>query len=222
MRGILAFLGVCVLFAHIYAKDVPHKQGANMTKQVYIVHGFGASADKHWFNWLKNALQKDKNVSVKILNMPNSENPSLEQWLETLRNEANVVGENTYFVGHSLGCISILRYLASLDSKNAKVGGVILVSGFYESLRILPQLDSFTKPKLDMKKLTHIVQNRLVISARDDEIVPTNLSENLAKILNATFIQTPNGKHFMDKDGVTQMPLVLFILQHLFTKDKLI
>ncbi|MWV62102.1 serine hydrolase family protein [Helicobacter saguini] len=186
-------------------------------KQVIIVHGFAANADKHWFKWLKNELEKNNSVNVKVLNMPNSENPNLQEWLNTLKNEVQNLDENTYFVGHSLGCITILRYLENLDSKNSKnfkgkIGGVFLVSGFYESLQILPQLDSFTKPTLDFSKVNSRVKTAFVFSARNDEIVPTTLSQNLATKLQAIFIQTPTGKHFMDREGVNTMPLLYDII----------
>lgn len=210
--GIFLLLMQCFMFADSVAKT-----DSKGKKQVYIVHGFAANANKHWFNWLKTELEKDKNISVKVLNMPNSEAPNLQEWLNTLKKEAGKVDENTYFVGHSLGCITILRYLSSLDSKNAlKIGGVVLVSGFYEKLKILPQLDSFVSVPLDFERLSKVINERFVISARDDEIVPTTLSNNLADKLQATFIQTPKGKHFMDREGVTTMPLVLFLLQNLF------
>lgn len=212
MKKISILFGILLIFTQFfcYADSIKSSK-----KQVYIVHGFGANSDKHWFKWLKTELEKDKNISVKLLNMPNSKNPNLQEWLNTLAKEASKIDENTYFVGHSLGCISILRYL---DSKNlkSKVGGVFLVSGFYESLEILPQLDSFTKPPLDFARLDSKINSKFVFSARDDEIVPTTLSQNLAVKLKAIFIQIPTGKHFMDREGVKEMPLLRDILRATF------
>lgn len=44
-----------------------------------------------------------------------------------------VPDEQTYFVGHSLGCQAIARYLESL-SESIKVGGVVFVAGFFKRL----------------------------------------------------------------------------------------
>jgi len=182
-----------------------------MQKQVYIVHGFAAHPKKHWFSWLQSELEKD-GASVKVLEMPNSSNPNLNEWFKTLRTQVKS-GANTYFVGHSLGCISILRYL---ESENEQIGGVVLVSGFYESLKILPQLDSFTKNVLNFEKLIQKVPKRVVITARNDEIVPTSLSVNLAAKLKATLIQTELGGHFMQEEGIKTMPCALMSLKQMW------
>lgn len=220
MRMLIYVFGALFCLTQFFcnADSIESKVSKNTKKQVYIVHGFAANPSKHWFKWLESELEKDKNVSVKILNLPNSEKPNLQEWLNELKKEVKNVDSNTYFVGHSLGCITILRYVASLDSK---IGGVILVSGFYEKLKILPQLDSFVTPTLDFNKIINLVQNRVVISARNDEIVPSILSNNLADKLQATFIQTANGKHFMDREGVDKMPLVLLLLRNYFSGNSL-
>lgn len=184
-----------------------------MQKQVYIVHGFDAHPNKHWFSWLKSELEKE-GAAVKVLELPSAQNPNLSEWLETLRAEVKP-GANTYLVGHSLGCITILRYLESLKT-GEKVGGVVLVSGFYEKLSILPQLDGFVRDGVEFEKVVQKAGGRVVISARDDQIVPTSLSENLAKRLKATFVQTETGGHFMESEGVKTMPWALMSLKALF------
>ncbi|RDU67697.1 serine hydrolase family protein [Helicobacter didelphidarum] len=196
--------------------------------RVYIVHGFDSSPDKNWFRWLEDKLKK-KDISVDILSLPNPQNPNLTKWIATLDSSIKL-GHETYLVGHSLGCITILQYLQSkaqktntkaqsmTDKKNIIIGGFVLVSGFYESLSILPQLDSFLKPPLDFTALKALSPNRVVISAKDDMIVPTELSKNLSHKLSAKFIQTQNGGHFMESDGYTEMPLVLESLEAMFKK----
>ena len=54
-----------------------------------------------------------------------------------------------------------------------------------------------------------------LISAKDDKVVPTWMSENLAKKLNAKFIQTPNGGHFMESEGFKDLPLVIEELERI-------
>ncbi|RAX57037.1 hypothetical protein CCZ01_07495 [Helicobacter monodelphidis] len=194
-------------------------KGQNM--RVYIVHGFDSSPQKNWFAWLGSKLEA-KGVNVEILAMPNPQNPNLQEWIKML--DSNVeLGSETYLVGHSLGCITILQYLQDkavnqANKKSAMIGGFVLVSGFYEPLSILPQLDGFTKNPLDFAVLQAISPNRVVISAKDDSIVPTDLSKKLSDKLNAKFIQTQNGGHFMESDGYTEMPLVLENLEAIFKK----
>lgn len=185
-------------------------------QKVYIIHGYDAHPQKHWFVWLKNELEKDNNVSVDILNLPNANNPTLESWINALNEQINKIDENTFFIGHSLGCITTLRYLEGLDSK--KVGGVLLVSGFDKPLSILPSLDPFVKEPLDYKKLQKNIKQKIVLSAKDDEIVPTELSKDLAKNLGAEFIQAKQGGHFMETDGFKTFPLALENMQKMLEK----
>jgi len=77
-----------------------------MGKQVYIIHGYGASPANHWFPWLKEKLIADDN-QVLVLHMPNSSDPKKEEWLETLANKIKNLDNNTYFVTHSLGSITL-------------------------------------------------------------------------------------------------------------------
>ncbi len=184
--------------------------------QVYITHGYDAYPQKHWFMWLQDELAK-QNIETFIPAMPNASNPNVQDWLATMQKEVKNIDTNTYFIGHSLGCITTLRFLYSLP-KETKIGGMILISGFDKGLEILPQLNDFTNTKLDYAKLISLTPNRLVISARDDAIVPTNLSEILATNLKATFIQTDTGNHFMQDDGFKTFPLLKNQLEFFFAQ----
>ncbi|WP_249355159.1 alpha/beta hydrolase [Campylobacter sp. MIT 12-5580] len=207
MKKILSiFMVVCSCFGITFANDATLSQ-----KKVYIVHGYAANKNAHWFSWLKNKLEA-KGVSVEVLDMPDSLDPKLDKWLATLQNSIKNVDENTFIIGHSLGCITTLRFIESLD-EDKRLGGVLLVSGFYEPLSILPVLDPFVKEPLQSKKLIKMINKRIVLSAKDDVIVPTNLSENLAKAINAKFVQMPKGNHFMEEDGFKELPMALQLIE---------
>lgn len=182
-------------------------------KRVFIIHGYAANSSKHWFAWLKEELEK-KAYEVDILDMPNSLNPELNSWLDTLRKHIGELNENMYIVAHSLGCISALRYIEGF-SEQTRLGGVLLLSGFCESLSILPILDPFVKEALQAEKLQRIIQKALVLSAENDTIVPTILSQRLAQKINAKFIQVKQGGHFMEEEGVKKLPILL----ELFAKE---
>lgn len=181
-----------------------------MGKQVYIIHGYGASPANHWFPWLKEKLIADDN-QVSVLHMPNSSDPKKEEWLETLANNIKNLDNNTYFVTHSLGSIALLNYLEQLELL-PNFGGIILVSGFSESLSILPSLDPFTVKKVDYKKIISATSSRAVIAAKDDHIVPFQLSKNLSKQLDASFYPVEKGGHFLEDDGFITFPFIYDIL----------
>jgi len=188
-----------------------------MGKQVYIIHGYGASPANHWFPWLKEKLAEDDN-QVSVLHMPNSSDPNREEWLETLANHIKNLDNNTYFVTHSLGSITLLNYLEQLNPLPS-FGGFILVSGFSESLSILPSLDSFTAKKVDYKKIISATSSRVVIAAKDDHIVPQQLSQNLSKQLDASFFSIEKGGHFLEDDGFITFPFVYDVLKNMIKTE---
>ncbi len=95
-----------------------------MPKRVFIIHGWGGSPEEAIHNWLKKSLEK-KGFSVFVPEMPDTENPVIEKWVTHLGKIAKNPDKDTYFIGHSIGCQTILRYLENISSK---LGGVILVA----------------------------------------------------------------------------------------------
>ncbi|RDU65109.1 alpha/beta hydrolase [Helicobacter sp. MIT 14-3879] len=181
-------------------------------RRIYLIHGFESSPNKHWFKWLKNTALND-NIEVTILEMPNSSNPKLSSWIEKMQNDIKSLDSEVYLIGHSLGGISILRFIETI-SVDSNIGGFILVSGFCEPLPELPILDEFTKEKLNVDKIKKIAKNRVIIAAKDDYIVPYYMSENLAKKIDAKFILLEKGGHFMQEDGVLELPILYNLIKN--------
>ncbi|WP_316748612.1 RBBP9/YdeN family alpha/beta hydrolase [Pedobacter gandavensis] len=173
-------------------------------KQVYIVHGYMASVKDHWFDWLKAELET-AGVPVHILAMPDSSKPQREAWISHLKENVKITAQ-TYFVGHSLGCISLLLYL---NRYQLKATGMILVSGFLEPLKDIPELDGFLEEQISIESLIQNVPERLVIASIDDSIVPFELTKKQAWALDAPLIEVANGGHFLGREGFREFPLLL-------------
>jgi len=174
---------------------------------VYVVHGYTASSDRNWFPWLKSRLE-ERGIDVTVFDMPHSHAPNAGAWDEWLASHITRCNENTILVGHSLGCIALLRYLNN-QPESLKVNGVAFVSGFLEPVPTLPELDSFSKVEIHCEKIIKMAKNRLVIGAANDTIVPYAYTANLSKQLNAKLIHIENGGHFIDKVGCTELPALL-------------
>lgn len=173
--------------------------------KVYIVHGYTASPDDHWFPWLETMLAR-QGIECIRLSMPNSDKPSPDSWLSYL-NEQVQIDEKTVVVGHSLGCIAWLNFL----SRNyLQPAGAVFVSGFYQPIERLSELTSFSNlyavspALLDFKSY--------VIAALDDDIVPHQYSDDLAKHLKSTYIRFNEGGHFLEREGWTEFPLILTLI----------
>ena len=96
--------------------------------KIYLIHGWGGNSEGEWFNLLKREFSKD-NIEVKALNMPESDNPKIETWIKYLKKNIKDVDKNTFFIGHSIECQTILRFLEKLP-QDTKIGGAIFVAGW--------------------------------------------------------------------------------------------
>jgi len=74
-----------------------------MKKRVFIIHGWGGSPEGGCLPWLKSELEKN-NFEVLAPQMPNTEEPKIEEWVSYLSEFVGEIDENTCFVGHSIGC----------------------------------------------------------------------------------------------------------------------
>jgi len=182
--------------------------------RIHIVHGFNASPAEHWFPWLKLQLES-KGHTASVLDLPSSHAPEPQAWVEAMQDQVRTLDKDTYFVSHSLGGIALLRFLERAGIDHA-IGGFVLVSGFNAPLSVLPQLDAFAKPDLDVRKLARIATHRTVIASLDDAGVPHTLSETLAKALEARYVTVEQGGHFLGSEGFTEFPLMLSELERSF------
>lgn len=176
-------------------------------KKVYVTHGYTADPTRNWFPWLKKEVE-NLGIECECLAMPDSNAPNPHAWLEHHKRTLKL-NEETVLIGHSLGCIALLNYLAVTQQK---VNTAIFVSGFYEKLSTLPALDSFATFYANQTACLPV--KSYVISALNDEIVPHQYSDRLAQYLQADYIRLPQGGHFIDRDGVTELPIVLEQLKH--------
>ena len=193
-----------------------------MKKRVFIIHGYGARPSDNWFPWLKEKLEKKGFDSI-VPQMPDTDNPTLKKWLPHLQSLVGQCDENTFFVGHSLGTITILKYLESLP-ESEKSGGVVLVGGFSETIGA-EKLSSFTAKSLDYEKVKHTLSMRsqalgtndnkksenkiIAIHSTDDQSVPYKFAEIIRDKLGAELITLRGAGHINKKSGYIQLPQAL-------------
>lgn len=177
-----------------------------MAKRVFIIHGWEGTPDSNWFPWLKGELEK-KSFEVFVPQMPNADLPQMTEWLAHLQEIVGEPDENTYFVGHSLGVIAILRYLESLPA-GKKVGGAVLAAGFSEPVGIR-ELENFFATPLDYEKVKSAAKQIIAVNSDNDHYVPLVQGEILRDKLDAKLIIIPNGDHLNAGDGYFRFPLVL-------------
>lgn len=175
-------------------------------KRVFIIHGYTGYPDKNWFPWLKDELEKIT-IDVVAPSMPNTLMPRLEKWLPHLQQIVGDLDEDTYLVGHSLGCPTILRFLEQLP-EGKKVGGVVLVAGFAEPIRLI-NLNGFTEDAWHDEKIRASTNEIVLVNSDDDEHVPLDMGERMRDRFDAKLIVLHNAGHINEKSGHMTAPFVL-------------
>jgi hypothetical protein len=184
-----------------------------MQKRTYIIHGWGGFPEEGWFPWLKKELEKN-GFRVEVPAMPDSENPKIENWVPFLSQLVGDPDENTFFLGHSIGVQTILRYLESL-SENKRVGGAVLVAGWL--MRLTGDLGEeeikIAKPwietPIDYEKVKRTCPKISAIFSDNDPYVHPDNVKLFEEKLGAKTILEHGKNHFSGSDGVTELPSAL-------------
>lgn len=121
--------------------------------------------------------------------------------------------ENTYFVGHSIGCQTILRYLESLPA-DKKVGGAVFVAGWFTLMNSETEEEKrigkpWLETPIDMEKVKQHTRKFFAVFSDNDDVVPSNNKKLFEKTLNAETAVEHNKGHFSGDDKITKLPSVL-------------
>ncbi len=187
-------------------------------KKAYILHywGEGVGPENSWYQWLKVELMV-KGYEVIVPQMPNTDVPIIEERVEFLKELVGTPDENTLFVGHSIGCQTIMRYFETLPEKT-NVKGAIFVAGWFELVNLEnAEVEAMAEPWLetpiDFEKVKAVCPNISVLLSDNDWF---NCVEENKKIfedkLDAKVTVLEGKGHFTEVDGITELPEVLDFL----------
>lgn len=181
-------------------------------KKVFIIHGWDGYPDEGWFPWLKKELEK-KGFQVIVPSMPDSSNPKIDSWVPYLTDIVGQVNENTFFVGHSVGCQTILRFLEKLPP-DEKIGGAVFVAGWFTLMNLeTDEEKEIAKPWLetpiDLEKVKLHTKEFIAIFSDDDPVVPTTNKELFEQRLGAKTIIEHSKGHFGGDSGIKELLIVL-------------
>jgi predicted alpha/beta hydrolase family esterase len=183
-------------------------------KKVIMVHGWDGNPKNSWFPWLRKKLE-EKRFEVIIPAMPDSENPKIEPWVSKLNEVAGKIDEDTFLIGHSIGCQTIMRYLQD-QPEGSRVGGIIFVAGFFNLEKDIfetKEEEEIAKPWLetpiDAEKIKQMANNIIAIFSDNDPDVALSESEVFKEKLGAKIIIEKGKGHFSDDAGIKELPVVL-------------
>ena len=175
-------------------------------KKVYLIHGWGGSGSGGWFDWLKKEL--DGKAEVIAFNMSDTENPVIEKWVGFLQENVKNIDEKTYFVGHSIGCQTILRYLEKSE-QGVRVAGCVFVAGWFSLNGLEKEEIKIAKPwletKIDFEKVKKHCNKFLAIFSDNDPYVPLSDIKLFEKNLGAETIIKKNHEHFNNVEKIQEV-----------------
>jgi len=167
-------------------------------KKVYMIHGWAGSSEDNWFPWLKENLE-GKGVQVEVFDMPNTKRPKIEEWVKYLEENIRYVDEDTYFIGHSVGVQTIIRFLEKLH-KHKKIGGCIFVAGWFNLMNLGKKEMEIAHPwmtsPIDFSRVVDHCDNFLAIFSKDDPYVPLEDSKIFKDKLYSKIVIEENAGHF--------------------------
>lgn len=183
-------------------------------KKVVMVHGWEGRAEEGWRPWLRQKLV-EKGFKVEAPQMPNTDHPKMDEWVEHLRKHVGTPNKDIILLGHSLGGITILRYLEGLK-QGEKIGAAIFFAGFSYDLHhpgYKGELSNFFQTPVNFEEVKKHCAKFVVVYSRDDPGVTLEHTLALEKNLNIKAIIQDGMKHYSGDDGFTEMPIALEIIE---------
>jgi len=186
-----------------------------MNKRVFIVHGWDGTPQEGWFPWLKKELEA-RGYEVIVPQLPDAGSPRIQNWVPKLAEVVGTADEQTYFIGHSMGCQSVARYLETLPG-GVKVGGAVFVAGFFKHLTGLeddPDVretdQHWLGTPLDLAKVKSHLPRSVAIFSDDDPWVPLDNQDDFQNKLGSEIVIEHNKGHFSgSRDGTKELPIIL-------------
>ena len=99
-------------------------------KTTLALHWWGWNSQENWLSWLKKEIEF-KAENLFIPNLPNTDNPVLEEQLEYINIYAWDFSKWWNIIGHSLGCQLAMKFVEENNISNSKI---ILVAPTYPNL----------------------------------------------------------------------------------------
>lgn len=179
-------------------------------KRAIIIHCWGGNSNYAWYQWAKIELEK-RGYFVTVPDMPDTDPPKSATWLPYLQEIIGEPDDELLLIGHSIGTVTIMRYLETLEGK--RVGKVILVAGFTDQLGF-KELENFFDTRLDFSKIKPKSKNGFVaIQSDNDPFVSQQYGERIKDELGAKLVIKHNASHMSGavdgEEACTELPEVI-------------
>jgi hypothetical protein len=178
-------------------------------KRAVIIHCWEGTPEYCWYPWLKRELESF-GFKVEVPAMPDSEHPKQGAWIRSMKKILKEPDKELILIGHSVGCITIMRYLESLK-KGQKIGGTVFVAGFTDDLGY-KELKNYFKTPINYRSIKSHCPKFISIHSDNDPFVALKHADVLNKKLDAEIIVKQNMGHFSgevdDEQSCSELPEV--------------
>ncbi len=180
-------------------------------EMVYIIHRWHGNHASDWYQWLRQELEA-QNIVVVIPDMPHTDSPTIVDWVSAIPKLQRDSYRNTYFVGHSIGCQTLLRYLEILPD-DLEIGGAVLVAPWVKLKNLepgeRPVATEWLEKPIDWPSVRRHCNNFTVLYSDNDPYVIVENAKIFERNLNAKLVLDPQKGHFSEDEGITELPSVL-------------
>lgn len=179
--------------------------------RVFIIHGWGGGPDRDFIPWAKKELEK-KNFEVITPEMPDTNYPKIDPWVNKLSETVGTPRPDDIFIGHSIGCGAVVRYLHSLPD-NTQVKKVILIAPWQYLTLDVDEDPKVAEPwinePVDWEKVKSKAGKIIAVFSKDDPYVPfqKNLEFFKDKLYPEIIVKDKMG-HFT----LTEIPFLLNLI----------
>lgn len=197
-------------------------------KECLLIHDIAGTGNEHWFPWLKAELEK-AGWRVASPNLPASEHPRLEDWMQSLAGYAKELNEQSVVVGHGLGAIAALQLLAQSEKRVFKAILVAPFSPGYDWRKRKgqgPELDWDAAQRflrdadIDWNTAKRRASEIAVYVSSNDPVVPEESIRFLEDRLGASAVRRiPDRYHFDEYHGITDFPELLREFEAIYTGE---
>ena len=157
--------------------------------------------------------------------MPNTSSPKISEWVGKLNSKVDNLSSETFFIGHSIGCQTIMRYLETKEI--TKIGGILFVAPW---LDLLPEAvadeesyntaQPWIKIPINFEKIKQFTNNINCIFSDNDYFVDIEQEQEFQKKLNAKTIVAKNKGHISQEDNVYELQEILDLSEEMLENKK--
>lgn len=159
------------------------------TRDVFIVPRWAGGSHDDWYPWLGQQLRAvaaEDGIAYRIhaLNMRGWEQPDIELAVAYLKQvlPPEKLGPNVLLVGHSVGCLAILHYLARVAETHPHaqpVGGVLCVAGWFSVDSPWQEVLNWLHAPIPYEAARRLIPaDKLMVLLSDDDPYTSGYQEN--------------------------------------------